>query len=721
MTDHAVLDVFDTYTYFLLSPISMGFSFMLILAHLWYRELREKPGDLILMIAICEFFLSIHYTGSAIYTNWLINRDYEDDSWFCISNSYLSVAAATGSAAYDFCLLILIWYEVRADVSRPSIKQWYFHVFALGVVGSVVGLKAFFGQLGRNINGTCSTTLDLRDFITLSYFTLAIMILSIVVTKSAKKQIAMEGDFQVRVKRDFLNYYEAYIKTFLLITVLYFLSNLIQIIVKLANPKKDLDKLRDIYGQLLLASRIANSFKVTMPTLMFFIRIKDPLLASVIFRPLRKDIRTVISEHQKERQTQRDNLMLALKTEGSENYKELSEMSKRWRDELVINEEVEGLGWINLMSKTQKENFARTFVAVLMKYFERGSGIRDSVVKSFHSDHDGRKVTGNIGVAEDSKESISFSLNGKKMMDHLSMRDAILDCDVTMYAPSLFGKVVDTCPKKIDFGRSLNLLANADEIRKCAEKSDKKQGGGASGELFITTHDRQLLIKTIKESEVIVFKQFIKEYANYLAQNQKSQICRKFALVKIFIKNLGKSVFYVLMENLFPFEKTGLRRVYDIKGSQYSRKVFKDDYSKFAKEEPYGKTLKETDFINIDQKLSIKNQAARDSFISQITEDSKFFLKHKIMDYSLVFFITKKEPLMGGLEGDLSDWRIIELEDSELVIVTGIIDYFQRYNFSKAFERFWKRVTNCKPNLQTSSQPPDIYSSRFINFIALHV
>jgi len=47
----------------------------------------------------------------------------------------------------------------------------------------------------------------------------------------------------------------------------------------------------------------------------------------------------------------------------------------------------------------------------------------------------------------------------------------------------------------------------------------------------------------------------------------------------------------------------------------------------------------------------------------------------------------------------------------------GIIDYFQKYTFSKSFERFWKRLTNCNCKLDTSSQPPEIYAKRFSKFM----
>lgn len=52
--------------------------------------------------------------------------------------------------------------------------------------------------------------------------------------------------------------------------------------------------------------------------------------------------------------------------------------------------------------------------------------------------------------------------------------------------------------------------------------------------------------------------------------------------------------------------------------------------------------------------------------------------------------------------------------DPNIGYLLGIIDYFQLYNFQKASERFFKRLMKCNPKLDTSSQPPLIYSKRFI-------
>lgn len=55
-------------------------------------------------------------------------------------------------------------------------------------------------------------------------------------------------------------------------------------------------------------------------------------------------------------------------------------------------------------------------------------------------------------------------------------------------------------------------------------------------------------------------------------------------------------------------------------------------------------------------------------------------------------------------------------DDTRMYFI-GIIDYFQLYDYKKAFERFFKRLAKCNPRLDTSSQPPKIYAARFLNFM----
>jgi hypothetical protein len=63
----------------------------------------------------------------------------------------------------------------------------------------------------------------------------------------------------------------------------------------------------------------------------------------------------------------------------------------------------------------------------------------------------------------------------------------------------VFASILTNFFKQVDFAHSLDIVANADKIRKIAES--KEGQGGKSGEFFFLTHDRRLILKTTNEKE----------------------------------------------------------------------------------------------------------------------------------------------------------------------------------------------------------------------------
>lgn len=53
---------------------------------------------------------------------------------------------------------------------------------------------------------------------------------------------------------------------------------------------------------------------------------------------------------------------------------------------------------------------------------------------------------------------------------------------------------------------------------------------GKSGEFFFFTHDSKLILKTIKQSELISFRKIFKNYGNYLYNNSQSYLARIYGL-----------------------------------------------------------------------------------------------------------------------------------------------------------------------------------------------
>jgi len=128
------------------------------------------------------------------------------------------------------------------------------------------------------------------------------------------------------------------------------------------------------------------------------------------------------------------------------------------------------------------------------------------------------------------------------------------------------------------------------------------------------------------------------------------------------------------------------------------------------------KILKDQDFEHIDGSLGL---GARDTskFLKNIKNDAAFFELHNLIDYSLLVTVVEKSMLPEGyLEAQRKkkNYRILySKKNDNLVYFTGVIDYFQKYTTKKKIEKILKSLKMCNAKLETSSQPPDRYASRF--------
>jgi hypothetical protein len=316
----------------------------------------------------------------------------------------------------------------------------------------------------------------------------------------------------------------------------------------------------------------------------------------------------------------------------------------------------------------------------------------------------------------DSEELRVIKIDGEEMMEILGLNEdqSILNCSFTVYAPRLFLEILNSYFDVVDFRSSLDILANEEKIRSLAESQDGE--GGKSGEFFFMTKDKRLILKTTNEKESAGFLSFLYDYGVHFKNNPESQIGRIFGLFDITFEDIGKTVKLFVMESLDPVVSTGTLRKYDLKGSEHDRRVL--DYTK---EHPQittriSKILKDQDFEQIERNLGLR---ARDTskFLKNIKNDAAFFELHSLIDYSLLVTVVEKSKLPKGYlekQRENKNYRILYCkQDDRFVYFTGIIDYFQRYTTKKKVEKMLKSLMKCDVNLETSSQPPDRYASRF--------
>lgn len=163
---------------------------------------------------------------------------------------------------------------------------------------------------------------------------------------------------------------------------------------------------------------------------------------------------------------------------------------------------------------------------------------------------------------------------------------------------------------------------------------------GKSGSLFYYTADGAFMLKTISHDEFEHFKFIMKEYYLHLLKFPHTMIARFFGLHKIkFVKTTKiERIYFVIMANVFNTTRDIDVR-YDLKGSTQGRITRKDPNVPFNSKE----ALKDLDWLRDDRIISLRPEL-RAVIIQQLEEDTKFFQKMNINDYSVLLGIHYFQP-----------------------------------------------------------------------------
>lgn len=261
------LDVFDAYTYLAIGLVSSVTSMLMLAAHLGWKELRTQPGDLILMISLAEFGLSLHYFSSGLRSDWILGN-YSDTSLYCRVNSYVAMACANADIFYNMCflihMLISLHNSVKQSIAMPKIS---FHIVTLGLTALVV----YKGKPGRNPYGTCSTTIEPNS---LKYGTVVlsvVILFSLFVYFKTKRDLKLIGTQASLLRRDFSNYQGSMILVFI-VTALGIISALQGqyqgVLDKQGSPSNTIfgHPLRQV---IFYIGKLGNTTKVLMPSILF--------------------------------------------------------------------------------------------------------------------------------------------------------------------------------------------------------------------------------------------------------------------------------------------------------------------------------------------------------------------------------------------------------------------------------------------------------------------
>lgn len=740
------LDVFDTYSFLIIAPVSALVSLMLFLAHCISKELRKQPGDLILMISFTEFVLSCHYFMIAYRTSY-ISTGIQESSDFCRVNSMIAVTAQVMEFIYSICFLVHIFFTMNSSIQKGFIPKNTYHVATFFIAFGALFFNLYQNRFGKDPYGICSMKVGkvidhrlidvLNDLFVATLALLVGVFLATFVLIYTQKKLPNFGDRADinHLRRDFLNYYKTYIKSCIFIWLIIFVAFLAQIFGQ--DQQNRVREEQDWKGLIFNAGRIGNTAKVLMPLIFFFVRIQDPLIRKRIWKPFvslaqaskklkdtSEDYKnadglansegdesfpseedpnySIVQQEQKtlkhprrpggiknqsqlliDRQQkhlavsimepspdisgtiQEDGSLVKDKSPADGSNSQIQNSSNlhasQWamksgatgdnsgpnnqtdsdssipptpgikkspavktqmdRETLENMQDVaeDDQMWMNLLPAKIKETYTRTFLACISCKYQ-------SKLESMSAEN-----------ASNSEKSVwEYEIRGDKLMTVLRSNKSIVDCIFAIYSPQMFIEVIrSTTYKELNIGKSLDIKLNEEKIKKAGESK-----GGASGELFMFSHDNQFILKTTTADEIKVFKSLMVDYKDHMRNFPRTQIGKIFGLFEFTFRESDKSIKLILIENLFTIPRDYILRKYDLKGSSYSRRVLKQKGEKdFDMTRPYeDKILKDLDFKEFERSIQIDETRKRELFVS-IEEDIKFFSSQGIMDYSLILAV----------------------------------------------------------------------------------
>ena len=281
-------------------------------------------------------------------------------------------------------------------------------------------------------------------------------------------------------------------------------------------------------------------------------------------------------------------------------------------------------------------------------------------------------------------------LSGVLQLENDSISSVLIE-----YCPTLFDYIRNTGESK----KTNEFMSTSIDPNNNLSSFMSSESEGKSGSFFLFTHDKALVIKTIKEKEAKNLINIAYDYAEYSSKSPYSLLCKIYGLFYLKLPKITP-VYLIVMENILLNCSPSI--LYDLKGSTLGRIVNKPKrtLSIDNKAKKFSGPLKDLDFIKSKTRIAL-NEAEYNTANFAISDDANFLRRHNLMDYSLLVSI--------------------EFNEGKAKYTYGIIDFLTRYGYTKRLERAFTILLNPKSSAEASVINPKKYAKRFINFILRRV
>ncbi|CAD8186384.1 unnamed protein product [Paramecium octaurelia] len=666
------LQTIDQYCFLIFPIIAFLLTMIIMLSFVIYPKTWKMPGDIIFFISFCEAILCVHWFSTSIY--FMINESSPlSDDIFCQVNSIVSIFAGAGEVTYNLIFCLYVRITLKDQFTTRKKLYLILHFIAWFTMISITLIAKIFNYNGLSLFGTCSLKYN-PGFNFAGLVLVFVNTFMSVYTVLYIKKVVPENQRYLNLIGKVTRYYSSYITAQFCIQ----LSQAISYILVGLNCTK-FHK-----GWLLIFITVENSAKLCTPFVLSILRLRDPTINRqilLIWKRLSSKSEvgsSLLSEEQ--------NLVVIART--------------------LLLDKVNTIVY-SIQQIFQQDNSTENISKVsqlLKKNNKVNNQISQNESKQIQEAYD--KIT-----QEDINEQAQFVIPPEQDLD-IELR--LMASTIIIYAPKVFQNLRKKDRKINNYSQSFDPISNQEQIN-----SFKGPDGGKGGAFFFFTFDNKLLIKTISEEELMIIQKNLGSYYLHLNRNE-SLISPIYGIFKFLLKNGQESQIFIVMRNALQIPSSYVMRTYDLKGSEYQRKVLKqNDFTKDLTKT----TLKDIDFKEEEGKLFI-HENIKDRLRNSLVLDSKFFSELNLMDYSLLIIKMNWSPYsQRNPQMDMSKFFNSELccipsiKEQGVYYHIAIIDYLQEWNAEKFIEQVTKKAINVKIDLDTSAQNPQEYTKRFIEKI----
>ncbi|KAI8913497.1 hypothetical protein EDD86DRAFT_105813 [Gorgonomyces haynaldii] len=303
-------------------------------------------------------------------------------------------------------------------------------------------------------------------------------------------------------------------------------------------------------------------------------------------------------------------------------------------------------------------------------------------------------------------------------------------------------RFVDHAPQAFKRLRALINISLSDLEQSLSRPLELMPSQGKSESLFLMTHCKQFVLKSLRGNELEDLKSFLSQYTDHLQAHPESLLPRYVGLVTMECLQrfsgfqmeprsqatiFRQKVCFVIMTNVLNVEPQP-RIKFDFKGSTMGRRTFQDEQELVNQTREWLKkpmdnifqqdTLKEMDFEALLRHGLVETLQLRDSSVLDTLEsDLNLLQSHGFMDYSLLVGVcpvterSKDRPttVFGDLTNDMPHYLTRPFQSKKsrgfqtrafkrrsFILHLSLIDILQKYNLIKWVEKEIKKTKKQK-------------------------